>query len=146
MINFDQYIDEDQKREIAQRAFYDSVRFTFDNRDRDFILYYFSQEYVLNLVNDILGQDHKDLIAAKVASAINELSVWQIFRDRCSAVQEGVANKYLREAAAEQKQAIYDRVAQIVDKEAASYFKDAISDVVNNYVTENLFRSDKNDT
>lgn len=143
MIDIENYLDEEQKREIAERAFYDSMKESFSGKNQDYILYYVTQEYVRQLISDVLGEDYKEKISQKVLTAIDELSAFIVFRDGDRYGRESIARKHLNDCMEQSKEKIFKKLNDVIDLESSKYFEDVIQDATYDYISENLFKSNK---
>jgi hypothetical protein len=137
-IDFEKYLDNEQKTEIAKQAFYDAMK-DYYSSDKERVVYLLSQEYVLHMVNDAIGQDHRPLVAEAVTKAIQDLSSYEVFRDEDKYNRKSVARQILNEAMWDSKEAIYNRLRQVIDTEGEIYFQSSIHDVISDYVHDNLF-------
>lgn len=139
-MDIEKYIDDEHMREIAQKAFYDEMRSRFNGKNQDHILWFVTQEYVRQLIAEVLGDDYKKLIAEKVCDAINSLDSWVVFREADSYSRESIARRFLNEAMLASKEKIFDRLNAVIDDKDARYFESVIKDAAADFISENLFK------
>jgi len=139
-MNIELYLNDEEKKEIAQRAFYDSMCKEFSGSGVERILYYVTEEYVRQLIAESMGENYKNLISEKVLSAVNSLDKYEVFRENNTWSRESIARKYLNEAMHEHKQNIFDRLKEVIDDKDVGYFEGVIQDCAYEFISENLFK------
>lgn len=138
-INFSMYLSDEEKSEIAKQAFYDAMSERFKD-SKDNVVFHFTQEYVMQLVNQVFGADILDLVSQKVIESVKGLSSYEVFRDDSQYLKRSIARRHLNDAMEQAKPEIYRRVAEIINDQEVFYFEDVLKDVISDYVSENLFK------
>ncbi len=145
-MDFDRYLSDEQKTEIAERAFYDQAKEFLQQGGSDRLLYYVTHEYVRQLIADVLGDDYKKLISDKVLGAIKSLSSFEVFREAGQYSQQSIARQHLNDAMEASKELITQRLSDVIKNESDTYFQEVILDAAVEYIQDNLFNKKKEET
>jgi len=137
-IKIEDYLTEYEMAEIARSAFEETIR-RVTNDTRDTLIYMVTKEYVAQLINECLGEDHGTAIANKVASAIDSLSKYDIFHEASQYSKATLGSKLLEEAVTAQKDVLFAKVDSVINGSETKYFQDSIEAAISDYVRENLF-------
>lgn len=147
-INIDQYLSEDDKREIAASCFRESLtkgllqktdhKQNYDNYERvisNSVYHFLEQE-----IDSILGADHKEMIRAKVQDTIGKVDYqYSLFRSKSAwekndSPAQKIANEAVEEIREEMTQKIHDRLRETIesiqDDKLYELFQEAFADFI----------------
>lgn len=142
-IDFGSYLSEDERKEIVADTFRQMCVAEF-KKDSERIFSNAAYEVVYKIVDDQFEGKVAEVVAEKSVSIIKDLSTYCVFRSKNFYwSNESPAHKALNEAIELNKQAVIDRVAQIISEFEASELRETILDTANEFIYDQLFKKEK---
>jgi len=141
-IDFGCYLSEDERKQIVADTFRQMCADTF-KKDSERIFSNAAYQVVFKIVDDQFEGNVSNIIADKAVLLINDLSPYSVFRSNDYWNKQSPAHEALNEAIKENKQAVIDRVAQIITEFDDYQLRETILDTANEFIYDQLFKRDK---
>ena len=145
-IDVSDYLDERDMREIAREQFALAVKERIGRGGAvDAMIANIAHRTVWEAVDDIIGEDAKALIAAKVPDVIRDISTYTVFREEDNSVfrrDASAGQKILEEVVAENRPLIEHRVREIINGISQYTLRDEIREAIDETVSEWLFKTE----
>ena len=148
-IDINDYLDEDEMREIAREQFARVVGEILVDRLHYGKIYDFignlAYEVVWPAVDEKLGCDAREAIAERIPKVIEDLSEYSVFRkaDKYLKREDSVAQVILDEVVRENRPLIERRVTEIIEGLSDYRIKDEIMAAIDEIVSDWLFKEDE---
>ena len=142
-IDVSDYLDERDMREIVREQFALAVKERIGRGGAvDAMIANIAHRTVWEAVDDIIGEDAKALIAAKVPDAIRDISTYTVFREEDNGVfrrDASAGQKILEEVVVENRALIEQRVREIIGEISRYQLMDEIRETIDETVSGWLF-------
>jgi len=138
-IDFGSYLSEDERKEIVADTFRQMCMNEF-KKDSERIFSNAAYQVVYKIVDEQFEGNVSNIIAEKSVSLIKNLSSYSVFRSNDYWNKESPAHKALNEAIEKNKQAVIDRVSEIISEFDSSDLREIILDTANEFIYDQLFK------
>jgi len=142
-INFDDYISEEEKKEIIKNVFERHCAELFKN-DAERIFSNAAYKTVYKIIDDQHNGEVDKIIADKAIKCIDELSCYSVFRAEDYWNKQSKAHNSLNDAIAQNKQRLVDKISNIIDEMDKNELKESLKEFSMDLLDEKLFGA-KND-
>lgn len=138
-INIDDYISEEEKKNIVINAYENAVYEILRRTDKDQLLANVGYEVVFKAVNEMLGEDSIQIISEKVKKILSEFTSFEVFRDGTYGGKPSKGYLLLEEVVTENKELINNRVKNLITGMSDEDFKYKIQDMLNDEIHKAIF-------
>lgn len=140
MSNIEQYLTDDEKKEIALRVFEEKLRTSFSTTEAERVVTNMAYELAEKLVSQNISKDFDDAIKSKLPEIIDGLSSYTVFSrgDDYGAFRKEptLAWKIVDETVKKHNARIEDRVLAVIDSIDKANLREEISIAIYKAVTE----------
>lgn len=143
-ININDYISEEEKKEIVTELFKENVRKIFSvEQEIERVITNFGYNLYGKILNENV-QDFESKITQKVIDCIESETPWGLFRKKdVWHTEESKAYTYLQNAVEENKDLINERVKQIFTNISDDYLYNEIKDLITEHIEKMLYAKNK---
>lgn len=142
-INIDDYISEEEKKNIVINAYENAVYETLRRTDKYQLLANVGYDVVFKAVNEMLGEDSIQIISERVKKILSEFTSFEVFRDGTYGGKPSKGYLLLEEVVTENKELINSRVKNLITGMSDEDFKYKIQDMLNDEIHKAIFGEDE---
>lgn len=136
-VDINEYLSEEDKREIAKEVFKDKVEKIVNDRER--IISNQAYEVLGQMIDDQIDGDVKELIRDKAIKLIDELSVYTVFKSPDYWSKSSKGYDVLQEVLKENKEKAVKKISGLIDELNKEKMEEFLRDISAELLNEKLF-------